>query len=375
MNPNPHASSIDAAAQARTARPCVNRRGLRFWSRAAHLLAAAVVMAVAFSWLANWTVWAELVNSFQFVLFWSLVVSWFSLWLTKAVGSACPATCDATEPVPEGTCARRRSAFRSCILLAVVAVLAAIHGWRVFSVYWPASQPPPGPTSFRVMTFNVMGTNVDDEAIMREVRAASPDILLIWELTYAMAKRLEALRDEFPYGMDRPHYYYTLGFAVYSKHPLSDQRVTWLPERMLSCPIPEMHFEIGGERIRVLGIHASNPIHGYTWEIRNRQLAALAELVQSSPVPTIVMGDFNATPWSPHIHRFLRTAGLRDTRQGQGLHNSWNSMCLWVGLPIDHIFVSPVFHVLRRQLGNPQGSDHVPVICDLSLSVGGQSSH
>ena len=360
--PNPTAEA--AAAEPRTSRTRCGGWGRRALTGLAWLFTLGTLGLVGLSLAADGLLLAELVNSFQPVLFWLLVVSWLWLMVVRPRCSFSKAACSPGAcQVSFGNWQKRGHT----MLLVAVTIIAVWTAWRVFSVYLPTAQRPPGPQTLRVMSFNVLGTNLDDQAIMSEVRQVSPDLLIVWEVTYVMAKRLEALRDEYPYGLDRPHYNYTLGFSVFSKHPFTHQQVAWLPERMFSCPIPSMQVEIEGYPIRVLGIHASNPIYGSTWGARNRQLEWLTELVLASDLPTIVMGDFNTTPWSPNLRRFLADTRLRDTRQGQGLHNSWHASCLWLGVPIDHIFVSSDFHVHRRWLGNAQGSDHVPVICDLSI--------
>jgi endonuclease/exonuclease/phosphatase (EEP) superfamily protein YafD len=101
--------------------------------------------------------------------------------------------------------------------------------------------------------------------------------------------------------------------------------------------------------------------------LRNDQLRALAAKVRESNVPTIVLGDLNATPWSPYFRELLRASGLRNTSQGRGLYGSWPAGLPIGRIPLDHCLVSPSLHVMDKQLGPQVGSDHLPVVIDLQI--------
>ena len=99
-----------------------------------------------------------------------------------------------------------------------------------------------------------------------------------------------------------------------------------------------------------------------------RHLHAAGAAVARSPVPCIVVGDFNATPWSAGFRAFAAGSGLRDTALGRGMQPTWNARSLVMRIPIDHIFAPPGTVVVRRVIGPDVGSDHFPVEADLILS-------
>jgi endonuclease/exonuclease/phosphatase (EEP) superfamily protein YafD len=100
---------------------------------------------------------------------------------------------------------------------------------------------------------------------------------------------------------------------------------------------------------------------------RDTQLRAIAQLVAASPLPCIVAGDLNATPWSAAFRDLLATSGLRDTALGRGVQASWNARVWAPRIPIDHILAPPGTEIIRRAVGPFVGSDHFPVEAEIRL--------
>ena len=72
--------------------------------------------------------------------------------------------------------------------------------------------------------------------------------------------------------------------------------------------------------------------------------------------PVVVIGDFNATPWSASMRSFTRNTKLRNTSQGTIFGATWN---VWEPhrLLIDHAFLSSHWTLLNREIGPAIGSD------------------
>ncbi len=95
-----------------------------------------------------------------------------------------------------------------------------------------------------------------------------------------------------------------------------------------------------------------------------RQMQALSAWLETIPGRHIVMGDFNATPFSRMLSTLEEATGLRRLTELP----TWPA---WIGLPqiaIDHIFASPDITLLRPEMiGNPSGSDHYPIALTVSV--------
>jgi endonuclease/exonuclease/phosphatase (EEP) superfamily protein YafD len=70
------------------------------------------------------------------------------------------------------------------------------------------------------------------------------------------------------------------------------------------------------------------------------------------------VGDLNCTPFARSFAALCETAGVRDSARGFSLTNTWHIKSTFLGLPLDHILVSPDILVAERIVGPAVGSDH-----------------
>jgi endonuclease/exonuclease/phosphatase family metal-dependent hydrolase len=59
--------------------------------------------------------------------------------------------------------------------------------------------------------------------------------------------------------------------------------------------------------------------------------------------------------------------GLRDSREGFGLQNSWPAYWPWLSITIDHCLVSRDIRLIDRKVGPDIGSDHYPVLVEVGI--------
>jgi endonuclease/exonuclease/phosphatase (EEP) superfamily protein YafD len=100
---------------------------------------------------------------------------------------------------------------------------------------------------------------------------------------------------------------------------------------------------------------------------RREHLQQLAHFVAGRPEAILLLGDLNATAWSPIVRDFLRTSGLHDGRFGFGLQASWPTFLPALAIPIDHALISSGVTIRNFAKGPDIGSDHYPILIDFSL--------
>lgn len=88
--------------------------------------------------------------------------------------------------------------------------------------------------------------------------------------------------------------------------------------------------------------------------------------------PTILLGDFNLTDQNDS-YALLRDAGLTDAFRtaGWGFGATWPVRKLGMPFPlvrIDYIWYSERIHCTQAWLGPDLGSDHLPLLADLTWS-------
>lgn len=155
------------------------------------------------------------------------------------------------------------------------------------------------------------------------------------------------------------------GVALLSRYELLDPQLMQMP-----IDGPEAHPSATEPRVLAAaqlegGVHILNTHFGLTDSQRRRQAAFVAEQAPGL-LPTILMGDFNATPLDPVLDP-LR-AQLNDAAAGLSPAERISFPLPAPGIAIDHVFVSPDLRVLaaRVETAAQGASDHWPLVVDLS---------
>jgi endonuclease/exonuclease/phosphatase (EEP) superfamily protein YafD len=226
----------------------------------------------------------------------------------------------------------------------------------------PAPVELGGPT-VEIMTANLNGYNEQFPRFIELVRAESPDVMVLLEVGPGWARALDDLLADYPHRLvlARDDLF---GVAILSRLSLTDIETIDLE----GAPAAAARVHLSADHaLRVVGVHLRPPTSPRLAAERNRQLSRLAPLVDAAAGPVVVAGDFNATPYSPHLHDWLDLTRLEDPRRGRGIGITWPTALPLLGIPIDHCLVSEHFIVADYRQGPAFGSDHYPVVARLLL--------
>jgi endonuclease/exonuclease/phosphatase (EEP) superfamily protein YafD len=249
-------------------------------------------------------------------------------------------------------------------LAIVVTTLAAATALRP---YWPITSSSGTGAELRLMSFNVLGSNSDVDAVVAEIRRQQPDVLVLQEYTARWHQDLSTQLTDFPHRALHPRWH-GFGVAIYSKLPLTRTQVVPITRQLTDVPALVADVETGDTSLTVIGIHTASPVSPNRLRLRNQQLQEIGELANRITGPKLVVGDFNCTPWSPYFSDFHQQTSLRDSRLGFGHQGSWSEFPeLPIRIPIDHAMVSPEVVVRNRWTGRHAGSDHRPIVLDLRI--------
>ena len=109
------------------------------------------------------------------------------------------------------------------------------------------------------------------------------------------------------------------------------------------------------------------PIRDQDSTPRDAELVIVGKAIrETGPRPTVVAGDLNDVAWSETSELFLRLSGLLDPRMGRGFYNSYNADHWLMRYPLDHVFHSNHFRLIELQRLPHIGSDHFPMLVELS---------
>jgi endonuclease/exonuclease/phosphatase (EEP) superfamily protein YafD len=242
---------------------------------------------------------------------------------------------------------------------------AALIAWLVnLAIVAPdlgASAHEKAGTHVRMVFSNVLSSNRSFDKVAAVIRENQPDLVALvemrdpWfaELAPALAgyEKLEHGRDD------------NFGLALYVRGSLHG-RVEYFGE---TVPTIVAAIETRGVTATVIVTHPMPPVDKWAQSAQGKHLAELAGHVTSLRGPLVLVGDLNATPWSRYFRRLVGTTGLCDSRAGFGYQGSYPASSTVLRIPIDHVLVSCDIGVRDRRIGPDVGSDHLPVIVDLTF--------
>jgi endonuclease/exonuclease/phosphatase (EEP) superfamily protein YafD len=217
-----------------------------------------------------------------------------------------------------------------------------------------------------LMISNVLMDNRRYDRFLDAVKSADPDVLLAVEIDDAWMEAIEPLAERYAHVVRRPldNFY---GMALFSRLELVDPKIEFLVQE----DIPSVHTRIrlrSGVEVMLHGLHPRppEPIRDEPSSPRDAELVLMGRAIaEENDTPTIVAGDLNDVAWSPTSELFVRLSGLLDPRAGRGFFNSYNAKNPLFRYPLDHVFHSKHFKLVRLQRLNAIGSDHFPILIEL----------
>lgn len=257
---------------------------------------------------------------------------------------------------------------RMALLATSVALLNLLIASPQLSA-WPRVKADSGPVmeeTVRLATANLHKRNDDAPRVLRFVAEAAPDVLVLQELTPEWKSRLAPLAQVYPHSVTVPRED-GFGIALFSRYPIDAHEVLRFPDP--SFPSIAARIDVAGRPLGIVGTHPPAPRNERLHRTRNRIFSHIAELAARSDEPLVVLGDLNCTPWAPSFRRFLREGGLSDTSEGRRLSWSWPAGFWPLAIPIDHALVTGDVRVVHRHMGPDIGSDHYPLVVDVTLPL------
>lgn len=255
--------------------------------------------------------------------------------------------------------------------MAAAGLLALWQGW----IIWPhapagASAMAAEPTTLKVVSFNTWYRNDRYEGLVEFLRDSGADVVGLVEVTPGLKAALAPLRDIYPYQADCIDKVKKCEEMLLSRRPLQAVTAQRLGGRRPI--IVTARLDLPGGPVTIALTHLSSSLTGLIeldengGEIAQEgQALRLGNYFATLPDDAILMGDFNAAPWS-RVLSDLRAAG--GWRANDDLIPSWpRGLPAPLRLPIDHVFGRGRVTVTRLQAGPALTSDHLPVVADIAI--------
>jgi endonuclease/exonuclease/phosphatase (EEP) superfamily protein YafD len=249
------------------------------------------------------------------------------------------------------------------------ALFAAVNGLMVISSLWTPSASPGAPTErLRLVVLNVHTANRQFDRVKAYLLSTRPDVAVLAEVDELWMAALKELQRSFPYQVAEARDD-NFGIALLSRLPLDEAAVIALG----AAEVPSVMARVGlaNRPVTLLGTHPVPPYGARGTRLRDDQLAAVAQWVRGRNTPVILCGDLNATPWCSVVRRLRQDSGLRHHSPKLRLHATWPAQFWPLRIPIDHCLVTSELQVVRKEVGPRLGSDHLPLLVEVSLAEAG----
>lgn len=247
---------------------------------------------------------------------------------------------------------------------ALLTALCLVPNLWALAYYFPGQAPPERTSDLRVITFNVLTSNTAFEDVRTYLSASDADIIFVMETNEDWVEALSPIESDYPHVVKAPRGD-NFGMVLYSRHPIASHDL----HRVEGSRVPCVHAVISlrGRQVEVIGGHPVPPVGALRAHWRNTYLETLTALASRSDRPKVVLGDFNATVWSPFFRDFLSNTALQDSGRKRGFQSTWQRNHPVFSIPIDHILHSAELKCTSRTIGPALGSDHRPVIAEFAF--------
>lgn len=236
---------------------------------------------------------------------------------------------------------------------------------------WPiqvkrSAQEAPEKRKVTLFIANVLTPNRQSQGLVDMIIRHQPDIVLTLESNNWWQTQLDkALDKDWPYSVKIPldNLY---GMHLYSRLQLENTEVRWL----IQDDIPSIHTQlvlVSGDIVQFYAVHprppAPNESEKSLW--RDAELLWIGKEIHRHGQASIVAGDLNDVAWSRTTRLFCRVASMLDPRRGRGMFSTFHAHYPVLRWPLDHVFISEHFTLVKMQRLEKFGSDHFPILTTL----------
>jgi endonuclease/exonuclease/phosphatase (EEP) superfamily protein YafD len=258
--------------------------------------------------------------------------------------------------------------------IAILALLCVNAGYLFYQIYpftvfakkviFRTERPDPD-NQVTIVSSNVFQDNKNAAGCLKMLRKTDPDIILLLETDEFWYESTKELKERYPYHVLAPQEN-TYGMLLYSKLELSDPKIRFLVDEEIPSIIAGVKLP-SGKSLKLYCVHPTPPVPGensHSTE-RDKELLLVAKEVKESPEPTIVIGDLNDVAWSYTTGLFAKISGLLDPRIGRGFYNTFHAKIPFLRFPLDHVFCSTDFKLVKLARLENFSSDHFPILISL----------
>lgn len=242
-------------------------------------------------------------------------------------------------------------------ILLVLVLQSGLYGWQHVTQSERLTDAA-GPR-LRVVWFNMLNTNkMPADSLQAALEQSGADVIVLTEAR-ALRGRYDALAETYP------HQFRCAGacaLVVLSRLPLT---LTEGPDPDSRFPEQRLRVDLAPDGAAPLSIVAGHLFKPWFIEMAYADRRRLSKMINRAGDNVLVLGDFNAAPWSLPVQQVLRWSDLTVPFRPRP---SWPAPVFWAGVPLDHVFWRGGVKIAALQpFGGSLGSNHRGLMVDVVL--------
>ena len=216
----------------------------------------------------------------------------------------------------------------------------------------------------KVFYANIYYKNVDYKSLQKKIIEENPDIVVLVEFSDNHEDEMkDFFKENYPY-VNRNSWSTMLAWdAVFSKIPLEIITETHKVEAWArNYSYMKILRDRNKDWVDLYVIHTSAPVSNKNFEMRNIQISnLLSDLLKYKKnwTPTMIIWDFNLSPWSYYYKQFTKHIKMLNALSYQSPNYTRSLFQQWIFRShIDQLFISPEIKISTVKIENLSWSDH-----------------
>lgn len=216
----------------------------------------------------------------------------------------------------------------------------------------------------KVFYGNIYYKNIDYHSLQQKIEEENPDIVILVEFSDAHENEMkEFFKKNYPY-MNRNSWSTMLAWdVVFSKIPLENITETHLVEAWSwNYSYMKILCDECENWVNLYVIHTSAPVSIKNFEMRNNQIGKLlSDFLKNHEDwdPTMIIWDFNLSPWSYYYKQFIKYSNMLNALSFQSPNYTRSLFQQKIFRShIDQLFISPEIKISNVKIEDLTWSDH-----------------
>ena len=241
--------------------------------------------------------------------------------------------------------------------------IAAINALTILPLYTNSPEPAVGSDTLTVASFSVDQRYSIKGTTYRWAESLDADVVVLLETTsdWETDDVESDYQSETLIPADR-----TYGFTILTRDGVEAEllRVGRLRDSVL-----RVEAAIGDQPVAIYAVSARPSSNETDAGDRDAYLAEVGRMVNTETIPTVIVGNMEATPWSHAFRDLVASSELINSLDGFRIQATWPAdQWAFFRMPIDHLLHTDELTTIDRNLGPTFGVDHRPIVVKLGNS-------